>query len=71
MVLSTIGGMIGIVVGVGLPWLVTALFGIETYVAWWTVVLAFAISCGTGIVFGVYPAQRAAAMSPIEALRHQ
>ncbi len=71
MVLSTIGGMIGIVVGVGLPWLVTALFGIETYVAWWTVVVAFAISVGTGIVFGVYPAQRAASMSPIEALRHQ
>ncbi len=71
MVLSTLGGIIGIVVGVSLPIIVTRMFGIETYIAWWSVAVAFVISVGTGIVFGVYPARRAAAMSPIEALRHQ
>ena len=70
-VLSTLGGTIGIVLGAAIPWAVTRLFEIETVVTWWSVALAFGISVVTGIVFGVYPARRAAWMDPIEALRHQ
>jgi putative ABC transport system permease protein len=37
----------------------------------WSILLAFSISVGIGIIFGIYPARRAALMDPIEALRHQ
>ena len=70
-VLTTLGGMIGIVFGLAIPWAVTRAFRIETAVTWWSVMLAFLISVCTGVIFGVYPARRAAHMDPIEALRHQ
>ncbi len=70
-VLSTLGGLIGIFLGVSLPWTVTQFAGIPTATSTWSVVLAFGISVATGIVFGVYPARKAAHMNPIEALRHQ
>jgi len=69
--LSTLGGLLGVAVGIAVPWTVTAVFEIETATTLWSVLLAFGISVATGIVFGVYPARRAAMMDPIEALRHQ
>ncbi len=44
---------------------------LEPRVAWWSIIVAFSISLLEGIVFGLYPAQRAARMDPIEALRHE
>jgi ABC-type antimicrobial peptide transport system permease subunit len=44
---------------------------LEPRVAWWSIIVAFSISLLEGIVFGLYPAQRAAKMDPIEALRHE
>jgi putative ABC transport system permease protein len=70
-VLSSTGGIIGVIVGIVIPLIVSSTSGLETVLRLWTVVLAFAISVGIGIVFGVYPAQRAARMDPIEALRHE
>src|SRR5690606_18563413 len=70
-VLSSAGGIIGVIVGIVIPLIVSATSGLETVLRLWTVLLAFGISVGIGIVFGVYPAQRAAQMDPIEALRHE
>lgn len=70
-VLSTTGGVIGVFLGVSLPWAVTHFANIPTLTSWWSVVVAFGISVLTGIIFGVYPARKAAYMNPIEALRHQ
>ncbi len=69
--LSSTGGLLGIVVGIAIPMIVTSASEIETVLSWWAVLLAFSISVATGIMFGMYPARRAAMMDPIEALRHE
>jgi len=68
--LSTIGGLLGVLLGVGIPIVVTVAAEIPTNISWASIVLAFGISVGIGIAFGVYPARRAAHMDPIQALRH-
>ena len=70
-VLSTSGGILGVVVGVLLPLGFNLIFGIRTSTSLASVFIAFGISVAIGIVFGVYPAFKAASMNPIEALRHQ
>jgi putative ABC transport system permease protein len=71
MVLSTLGGFIGIGIGVSIPWLVTYFSGMPTVVTLYSLILSVGISMGVGIVFGLYPAIRAANLDPIEALRHE
>jgi putative ABC transport system permease protein len=70
-VLSTVGGLIGIGLGVGIPYLITRFAGMPTVVPLYSVVLSLGISVGVGIVFGLYPAVRAASLDPILALRHE
>lgn len=70
-VLSTTGGVLGIFLGVAIPIAVTLAAGVQTSTSVSSIVVAFGISVATGIIFGVYPAYKAAAMSPIEALRQQ
>ena len=70
-VLSTIGGLVGIGIGVTIPWLVTAFAGMPTVVTPWSILLSLGISVGVGMIFGLYPAMRAAQLDPIEALRHE
>ncbi|MEX0938619.1 MAG: ABC transporter permease [Pirellulales bacterium] len=70
-VLSSVGGFLGIALGIATPLAVTYFSGIETVLRWWSVGLAFGISTFIGVVFGLYPARRAALMDPIEALRHE
>lgn len=69
--LSAAGGVLGVITGIVIPLIVSHFSNIETVVQLWTVVLAFSISVGIGIIFGIYPARRAAMMDPIEALRHE
>jgi len=69
--LSSAGGTMGVILGITIPWIVSNFSDIETVVQWWSVALAFSISVGIGIMFGLYPARRAAMMDPIEALRHE
>ena len=54
--LSSVGGILGVVVGICIPLGVSRFSDIETVVQWWSVLLAFGISVGIGIVFGIYPA---------------
>lgn len=70
-VLSIGGGLIGVVVGVVIPFLVSHLTDMKTIVTFWSVVVAFGISGAIGIIFGLYPASAAADLDPIEALRHE
>lgn len=70
-VLSIGGGVIGLLLGVAIPLLITAFTSMPTVVRPYSLALAFGISVGIGIVFGLYPAMRAAALDPIEALRHE
>jgi putative ABC transport system permease protein len=70
-VLSTIGGLIGICVGVLLPWLITTFTEMTTIVPAYGIVLSLGISVGVGVIFGLYPAVRAARLDPIVALRHE
>ena len=70
-VLSVGGGLIGVIVGVIIPILVSHFANMTTIVTPWSVMIAFCISGAVGIVFGLYPAKSAAQLDPIEALRHE
>ena len=69
--LSSTGGLLGVILGITIPSVVSYLTDLETVISWWSVLLSFGISVGVGVLFGWYPAQRAASLSPIVALRHQ
>ena len=69
--LSIFGGLLGIAVGVSVPFFVTRFAGMATIVTGWSLLLAFGISGSVGLIFGIYPAYRAANLDPIEALRHE
>ncbi|MGW3792445.1 ABC transporter permease [Micromonospora arida] len=67
--LTTIGGLTGMALGVGTALLVDALSPIPAAITWWSLALAFGVSAVVGIVFGVVPAQRAGRLDPVVALR--
>jgi putative ABC transport system permease protein len=70
-VLTFIGGILGIALGWGISYVVTAMGVLQTEVTWYSVALAFGVSALIGIVFGYYPARQAAKLNPIEALRYE
>ena len=70
-VLSIGGGLVGLLLGVAIPMVITLTTDMPTVVEPYSLFLAFGISAGIGIVFGLYPAMRAASLDPIEALRHE
>ena len=70
-VLSILGGVIGIGTGVGSSRLLSANFGWATLVSTDSIMIAFVFSAAIGIFFGFYPARKAAQLDPIEALRYE
>ena len=69
-VLCLVGGGIGLGLGLGGAWLVSAVAGMPAVVTAWSIILAIGICLLVGVVFGLYPAIKAARMQPVEALRH-
>lgn len=69
-VVSGAGGIVGIILGWGAAVMVSY-FGMETVVSGWIVIVAFIFSVGIGIFFGIYPANKAAGLNPVEALRSE
>jgi putative ABC transport system permease protein len=67
--LTTIGGVAGIGLGIGSALLVAALSPVPAVITWWSVALAFGVSAAVGIIFGVVPAHRAGRLDPVVALR--
>ncbi len=71
LMLTFIGGVLGIILGSLIPFLVTRFGHMPTVITGLSLVLAFGISAVVGVLFGMYPAYRAANMDPIESLRHE
>lgn len=69
--LSGTGGLLGVALGIAVPFAVSSLAGMKTIVTPWSPLIAFTISGLVGVAFGLYPAMRAANMDPVEALRHE
>jgi putative ABC transport system permease protein len=71
-VLAATGGLIGVLLGIAIPQLIVYFIPDQkVIVTTQSIALAFGISVAVGIMFGIYPARRAAMMDPIEALRHE
>jgi putative ABC transport system permease protein len=70
-ILSGVGGLIGVVLGIAIPFIISAFWGMTTIVTPLAPIFAFSISALIGVIFGIYPSIHAADMDPVEALRHE
>ena len=66
-----IGGAIGVLLGVGIGLLISAALKLSPTIPLWSIILGLGFSVAVGLVFGVYPAMKAAKLDPIEALRYE
>jgi len=71
LVLCGAGGVAGVLLGFGVERLLAALTPLETFIPLWAVMLSFVFSLGVGLLFGYYPAKKAASVEPIVALKYE
>ncbi|MBI3406676.1 MAG: ABC transporter permease [Acidobacteria bacterium] len=69
--ISFVGGVMGIAFGFGISYLISWLAGWKTIVTPISVVVAFVVSVSVGLIFGIYPARKAARLDPVEAIRYE
>ncbi|MDD4065145.1 MAG: FtsX-like permease family protein, partial [Bacteroidales bacterium] len=69
--ISVAGGMIGVIIGVVLSFLIKSFFDITTIISFSSIIISFGVSAAVGVIFGYSPAKRAAERDPIESLRYE
>ena len=69
--LTSVGGLLGIVLGTGIGWAVHLVSGFPISLPWWSFAIGLGFSASVGIFFGMYPAFKASRLDPIEALRYE
>jgi len=70
-VLTAMGGVVGILLGASISWLVRTLSPLPTYVSLWSVTTGLLFSAMVGVFFGLYPAMRASRLDPVDSLRYE
>jgi putative ABC transport system permease protein len=70
-IITFLGGLIGMLIGIGVSYFLSNSFGLPFALSLTSILLAFGVSAGVGLLFGWYPAQKAAKLEPIEALRYE
>ena len=70
-ILTGIGGTIGLILGEGLSFLINTYSPLPAYIPIWAIFVGLIVSAGIGIIFGLYPAWKAASLNPIDALRYE
>lgn len=69
--MSVTGGLIGVLLGVGVSYLVKVVANWPIYIEPWTIIMSFSVCTFIGVFFGWYPAKKAARLDPIEAIRYE
>lgn len=70
-IITFLGGLIGVILGVAISYTLSVIGIIQTTISTGSILLAFGVSAAIGIIFGYYPARKAGALNPIEALRYE
>lgn len=69
-IMSIGGGTIGVILGISLSFLISKAFDLTIYITFTSIVISFSISVMVGLLFGIWPARKAAMQNPVESLRH-